>query len=77
MIIKFYTEGCAPCKAISSVLNRAVVDHEEVDIGKDIELAIKYKVRSVPTLLNTETGATLIGFKGIRETTEWVNDNCS
>jgi len=77
MIIKFYIEGCQPCKAVSTVLNHAEVDYEEVDIGKDIDSAIKYKVRSVPTVLNTETGATLIGWKGIRETTEWVNDNCS
>jgi hypothetical protein len=34
-------------------------------------------VRSVPTVLNTETGATLVGFKGIRETTEWVNEHCN
>ena len=66
-----------PCKAVSTVLNHAEVDYEEIDIAKDIASAIKYRVRSVPTVLNTETGATLIGFKGIRETTEWVNDNCS
>jgi glutaredoxin len=77
MIIKFYTEGCQPCKAVSTVLNHEEVDYTSIDIGKDINEAIKYKVRSVPTVLNTETGATLVGFKGIRETTEWVNEHCN
>jgi|TARA_R110001606_G_C15251744_1_gene637440 thioredoxin 1 len=77
MIIKFYTEGCAPCKAVSAVLNNYGIDYKEVDIGKDIDVAIKYKVRSVPTVINTDTGATLVGFKGIYETQEWVDDHCS
>jgi glutaredoxin len=77
MIIKFYTEGCAPCKAVSQVLNSLNIDYEEIDIGKDIDRAIHYKVRSVPTVINTETDATLVGFKGITETTEWINDNCN
>ena len=66
-----------PCKAVSTVLNHAEVDYEEVDIAKDIESAIKYKVRSVPTVLNTVTGARLVGFKGILVTEAWCNDNCS
>jgi len=77
MIIKFYTEGCAPCKAVSAVLNSNEIDYEEVDIGKDIDAAIKYKVRSVPTVINTETGVALVGFKGITQTQEWIDEHCS
>ena len=77
MIIKFYTEGCQPCKAVSSVLNSNEIDYNEIDIGKDIKSAIHHKIRSVPTVLNTETGATLVGFKSISKTQEWINDNCS
>ena len=77
MIIKFYTEGCAPCKAVSQVLNSLNIDYEEIDIGKDIDRAFHYKVRSVPTVINTETDATLVGFKGITQTTEWINEHCN
>ena len=77
MIIKFYTEGCQPCKAVSSVLNSNEIDYDEIDIGKDIESAIHHKIRSVPTVLNTKTGAPLVGFKSISKTQEWINDNCS
>jgi|TARA_R110002167_G_scaffold307022_1_gene511763 glutaredoxin len=77
MIIKFYTEGCQPCKAVSAVLNNNNIDYDEIDIGKDIESAIHHKVRSVPTVLNTATGATLVGFKSITKTQEWVDEHCS
>ncbi len=77
MSIKLYTEGCQPCKAVSSVLNSNKIDYDEIDISKDIESAIHHKIRSVPTVLNTETGATLVGFKSISKTQEWINDNCS
>ena len=77
MIIKFYTEGCAPCKAVSKLLDQSEVIYDEIDIGKDIDAAIHYKVRSVPTVINTATNATLVGFKGIYETQEWINEHCS
>ena len=77
MIIKFYTEGCAPCKAISRLLDQNEVDYDEIDIGKDIDAAIHYRVRSVPTVINTATNATLVGFKGIYETQEWIDEHCS
>ncbi len=77
MIIKFYTEGCQPCKAVTSILNSSEIDYEEIDIGKDISQAIRYRVIIVPTILNTDTGAELIGFKGITETQEWINEHCS
>ena len=77
MIIKFYTEGCAPCKAVGGILDNKGIEYEEIDIGKDIDSAIYYKVRSVPTVINTDTGATLVGFKGIYDTEGWINEHCS
>tara|TARA_R110000787_G_scaffold202605_1_gene313232 strand:+ start:339 stop:572 length:234 start_codon:yes stop_codon:yes gene_type:complete len=77
MIIKFYTEGCQPCKAVSRMLDQNEIIYEEIDIGKAIDSAIQYKVRSVPTVINTDTGATLVGFNGMLKTQEWIDDNCS
>jgi len=75
MIIKFYTQGCAPCKAVDSVLTSMEIPFHEVDIGQNIDEAVKYKVRSVPTLLNAKTGERLVGFKGIKHTEGWLSDN--
>lgn len=75
MLIKFYTEGCQPCYALGVSLDKLLIDYTEVDIGKDLESAIKHKVMSVPTLLNTETGSRLTGFTGQVQLEEWLNDN--
>lgn len=75
MLIKFHTEGCNPCYALSVMLDNMMVEHESVDIEKDMDAAIKYRVMSVPTLLNTETGARLIGFKDKQTVEKWLHDN--
>ena len=76
MIIKFYTTGCAPCKVVSTILDELQISYEDIDIGKDMESAIKHRVRTVPTLVNTETGKRLIGFKDKTTVEDWINDNC-
>ena len=76
MIIKFMTEGCAPCRAVSQVLDLCGIEYEEVNIAKDINRAVEHRIRSVPTIINTETGATLVGFSGIYQTEEWINEHC-
>ena len=75
MLIKFYTEGCNPCYALSVMLDNKMVEYESVDIEKDMVAAIKHRVMSVPTLLNTETGARLIGFKDKETVEKWLHDN--
>jgi thiol-disulfide isomerase/thioredoxin len=75
MIIKFYTEGCGPCYALGILLDKLMVDYDEIDIGKDFESAIDHRVLSVPTLLNSATGSRLVGFKDKETVEEWLNDN--
>jgi len=77
MILKFYTEGCSPCKAVSSILDDLGVVYNEIDIGKAMDSAIEHRVMSVPTLLNTETGERLVGFRSNAAVEAWVDDNYS
>ena len=75
MIIKFYTEGCSPCYAISVLLDKMMVEYDEIDIGKDMESAIDHRVSSVPTLINTADGSRLVGFKDKKTVEDWINAN--
>lgn len=55
-ILKFQASWCGPCKALSMTLNGMEVPYElvEIDIDDNPEKAMKYSVRSIPTLIITD-----------------------
>jgi glutaredoxin len=65
-IIKFEKDDCAPCNMVSEYLDLKGVDYEKVNAFDQPEIAMKYKVRSVPTVIITDQDEVLhriIGFK--------------
>jgi len=65
-IIKFEKNDCVPCNQVSEFLDRRGIRYEKVNPFDKPELAIQYKVRSVPTVIvldeDRETRR-IIGFK--------------
>jgi thioredoxin-like negative regulator of GroEL len=54
-----------------------MVEYVSCNIEEEYQIAADNKVMSVPTLLNTETGKRLIGFKNEEKVKEFLNDNNS
>lgn len=71
-LVEFYTSGCALCQAMEPVLGNVAratdVAIGMVNPGDDIELADRFDIRSVPTLIlfeeGTETARLAEGFQG-------------
>lgn len=69
VLIDFYATWCMPCKAMSPIMEEIAKEHKEVkvvkiDVDKNEELAIKYNVMSIPTILimkNKEVIKTFVG----------------
>lgn len=58
-LLKFQASWCGPCKMLSKTLESMEVPYEidQIDIDETPERAMKYSVRSIPTLIIVdETG---------------------
>lgn len=65
-IIKFEKDDCAPCDQVSEFLDRKGISYEKVNPFDTPELAVRYKVRTVPTVIvlnQEEETKRIIGFK--------------
>ena len=76
-LIRFTASWCGPCKALAKNLETADlgIPIEVVDIDENIELAAKYQIRGVPTLvLESEEGQKrLVGLQPVSAIKEWIN----
>jgi thioredoxin 1 len=54
-VLKFYATWCAPCQGLSMVVNgikdQVNIPFEDVNIQEQLEIAAKYGIRSVPTMV--------------------------
>lgn len=60
-VLKFYSQTCPPCKALSPITKEISeenpeVDFQGIDIGVDQEAVQKYGIKSVPTLVFLKHG---------------------
>ncbi len=53
-LIKFEKNDCNPCAMVSDLLDKKGVNYERVNPFDNPEVAVKYRVRSVPTLVLVE-----------------------
>jgi thioredoxin 1 len=62
VIVDFWAEWCGPCHAVSPVLDRIAQEREgelrvvKVNIDEEQELAIRYGVASIPTMILFKDG---------------------
>ncbi len=62
VVIDFWSEHCGPCKMLSPVLDEVAADLggsakvTKVDVMQERELAMKFGVRNVPTLVFMKGG---------------------
>lgn len=77
-VLRFTASWCQPCKALASILEEIKTDVpiKVIDIDTDQELAKKYNVRGVPTLVKLDGEKvvdTMVGLRAKNLIEEWLN----
>lgn len=71
VLVDFHAEWCGPCKMLGPVVEQvaaakageAVVAKVDIDAARD--LAVRYRINSVPTILVFKDGQPVVGTRGV------------
>ena len=76
VLVDFYADWCGPCRMMSPVIDDIAKELEgkvkvgKVNVDNNQELAIKYDVMSIPTIIVFEKGNPIKTFVGVTDKQE-------
>jgi thioredoxin 1 len=77
-VMKFSAAWCGPCRTLKPVFedvknNFSNVVFEDVDVDENFEVAGKYGIRSVPTVVIEKNGVEVERFLGVQSKLAYTN----
>ena len=72
VLVDFWAEWCAPCRVLGPVLESLSEDYSgrakiaKLDVDANQQVAMKYGIRSIPTVILFDKGEVVDSFVGVR-----------
>jgi thioredoxin 1 len=75
---KFEASWCGPCRALKPIFENVASKYDDVnfsfiDVDEQFELASKYGIRSVPTVVIEKNGKEVQRFAGVQSELAYIN----
>ena len=74
---KFYADWCGPCRILTTMLNKAQIEYEPINVDSNEELVNKYDIKTIPVFIAVKDDGTEIDrFVGVKSTDaikQWIN----
>lgn len=80
VVVDFYADWCGPCKMMSPVVEELAGELQgkakvgKINVDENQDLAMKYNVMSIPTLIIFKDGKEFKRFVGVRDKNELLNE---
>ena len=74
-ILYFTASWCAPCKALSPIMDslRGQINFDKIDVDSNTDLSTQYGVRGVPSLVLVENGSEVNRLTGVQSKESILN----
>ena len=71
ILVDFFSQTCGPCKMLAPILEDLSEENSDFQVGKvcvddEMNLALQYSIRVVPTMLIFKNGECVERFEGVR-----------
>ena len=78
VLVDFYADWCGPCKMMSPIIDKIAEENDNIKVGKlnvdeGQDIAIKYNVMSIPTIIVFKNGVEFKRFVGVTSKDNIIN----
>lgn len=77
VLVDFWAAWCGPCRMVSPTIEEIAKENEDIKVGKinvdeESELAAKYSIMSIPTIMVLKEGKVSATAVGVRPKNEYL-----
>ena len=77
LLLDFYADWCGPCRMVAPIIHEIAEERDDVTVGKinvdeNMELAMRFGIVSIPTIILMENGEVVTKMVGARSKSEII-----